>query len=338
MTDISPCIPSLAAEPAGWRQRRSALGRFFTGDGLPVFLMAALLVYEFFLLTVLFAPASWGAWGAFAEEFKIWCFSYDPRTGGMEWMSVVIMLAEPVFIVGLVVLIWRFGRTGTRGVGGWLRHPRAALAGLGLGLCVAGSLYALGRPSVAEAPLPPFPGERIRTQLPLPAFALADHRGRPVSSGDLRGRVTLVTGVYAMCSTTCPEILLQVKALLEVLPAGARERLDVLALSLSPEYDTAELMAGVADAYGLAYPGFRYANGSPDAMRPLLRDFQFSPRRDEATGQVVHANLFILVDAGGRIAYRFNLDPRHEAWLRDAVLALVQEVHALPPGHSPSQP
>ena len=324
---MAPAFDPAPRAPAWLRRLRETLGTFFTGYGLPAFLGMATLVYEVFLLLVIFAPAGWGAWSDFSREFKIWCFSYDPRTGGMEWMSVVIMLAEPAFIVGLLLVVWRFGARGAAGAtASWRRHHRAAALGLAAGLAVASALYAYGRPpSVAEAP-PPFPGERIRTRLAPPDFALADHRGRPVALADLRGRVTLVTGVYALCSTTCPQILAQVRELLEGLPPRVRSRLDVVALSLNPEYDTTDLMAGVADAYGLGYPAFRYLNGAPERMRPVLRDFQFSARRNPETGVIDHANLFILIDAEGRVAYRFNLDPRHQGWLREAVLALAAEV------------
>ena len=57
------------------------LRNFFTGAGLPVFLLTAMVVYEGFLLAIVFAPGSAGVWSGFAIEFKQWCFRYDPRTG-----------------------------------------------------------------------------------------------------------------------------------------------------------------------------------------------------------------------------------------------------------------
>lgn len=317
----------------GLRRLRGGVCTFITSAGLPVFLAAATAVYELFLLLVVFAPPGLGAWSAFAEEFKIWCFSYDPRTGGMEWMAVIIMMAEPLFIVGLITMIWRFGaRTETRPNDPWRHHLRAGLVGLALGGVVASGLYAYGRPAAqTDADMPPFPGERIRTHLTPPDFTLSDQHGQPLALSDLRGQVTLVTGVYALCSTTCPDILVRTSELLKGLPEPARSQLSVVALSLNPEYDTAEQMAALAGAYGLEYPQFRYLNGAPATMNRLLRDFQFAARRNPETGAIDHANLFILIDAEGRIAYRLNLDRRHRDWLHDAVLALAAEVPATHP-------
>ncbi|MBP9913399.1 MAG: hypothetical protein KBF26_08325, partial [Opitutaceae bacterium] len=63
----------------------------------------------------------------------------------------------------------------------------------------------------------------------------------------------------------------------------------------------------------------------PAAMHGLLTDLQFSAVRDPQTGIIDHANLLMLVDRTNHIAYRFTLDPRHRAWLRAGLKALIQE-------------
>jgi protein SCO1/2 len=317
--------PSSPPAVRGLRRLGGAAGSFLSGPGLAVFVTTSVIVYEVFLLAVIFAPGSLGAWSAFSEEFKIWCFNYDPRTGGMEWMAVVIMLAEPAFIAGLLLGLARFCRARQDAAPPRARFLRAASAGFAVGLAACVTLYAYGRPDPDAEVLPPFPGERIRTQIVPPDFRLTDHRGASAGLADFRGKAVLLTGVYTLCSTSCPEILVQLHELVAGLPAEAKANLQLAALSLNPEYDTAALMGAVAEAYGLDYPGFRFLNGDPFVMAPLLRDLQFSPRRNPETGLIDHANLFILLDAEGRIAYRFNLDRRHRDWLRAAVLALTAE-------------
>ena len=71
--------------------------------------------------------------------------------------------------------------------------------------------------------MPPFPGERIRTAVIPQAFQLTDQAGRACSLEDLRGRVVLVTGIYAMCATSCPEILIETRKLIAV-AAATRKR------------------------------------------------------------------------------------------------------------------
>jgi cytochrome oxidase Cu insertion factor (SCO1/SenC/PrrC family) len=123
--------------------------------------------------------------------------------------------------------------------------------------------------------------------------------------------------------------LVETRKLIESLPLESRASLSVVALSLNPEYETTELMAALAAAYGFTYPEFRYLNGQPALMHEVLAQLQFARVRNSETGVIDHANLFILLDARGAIAYRFNLNPRHQAWLREAIIALGAEAAEL---------
>jgi len=313
------------AHAAGYSSDPSAFRRFFAGTGFPLALLSAACVYELFLLAIVFAPETTGAWGGFAREFKQWCFRYDARTGGMEWAAVWVMLVEPAFVTGVAMMLWRRALVPLRTRAAWRQH-RAAAAGGALAASVAmAALFVYGRPAAgADAPLP-FPGERIRTHLAAPAFSFVDQTGRPFALGELRGRVVLVTGIYAMCSISCPEILRETRTLLESLPAADRAHVAIAALSLNPEEDTMELMSRVTAAYGFTHPEFRYLNGDPAAMHAALTSLGFAPVKNPRTGVIDHGNLFLVVDPQGEIAYRFTLDARHRPWLREALTSLAKE-------------
>ena len=68
-------------------------------------------------------------------------------------------------------------------------------------IAAGGLLYYARTDAVSAQILPPFPGERIRVHLALPDTALIDQQAAPFRFADLRGRVVLVTGVYAACTT-----------------------------------------------------------------------------------------------------------------------------------------
>jgi protein SCO1 len=317
-------VPPAGKTGVGLPDEATPFRRFFLGAGLPIFLLASAAVYEAFLLAIIFAPIESGWLGQFTRDFKVWCFSYDPRTGGMEWSAVGMMLLEPIFVLAAAVLLWRRALQAAR----WLASWRAALAGAGVATLAVGSLFALGLQNSADEALPPFPGERIRTRLTPPAFRLFDQTGGEFALEDLRGRVVLVTGVYAACATACPQILVDTRKLLDTLPAETRSRVSVLAMSLNPEYETTDIMAGMAAGYGFEYPEFRYVNGRPDVMHEVLEKLQFARVKNPKTGIIEHANLLMLLDAQGEIAYRFNLNARHQAWLREATIQLAAEAAA----------
>ncbi len=317
--------------PGGWGGTGAA--RFLTGPGLLVFLLTALAGYEAFLLLTIFGPTEGGWLGDFVRDFQLWCYRGDPRTGGISWLAVSVMMGEPVFVVGVAALLWRRIFVRLRSPALWLTHVRAAGTAVLLTVGAAGGLFYYARTDAVSARiLPPFPGERIRVRLALPAAALLDQKAAPFRFSDLRGRVVLVTGVYAACTTACPEIFIELKKILGELPAAERADLRVVALSLNPEYETTDLMNALAEGRGLTHPEFRYVNApAPAAMHDALTQLQFSATRNPRTGVIDHANLFLLVDRSNHIAYRFTLDPRHRAWLRTALRSLLGETHVVLP-------
>ena len=296
---------------------------FFDGPGFPAFVFAALLVYEIFIGLILATPPGATGWGRFVQDFRIWCFNYDPHSGYLEWASVGVMLAEPLSVALIVGVIWRQALKDFRHAATWRATWPQWTGGVLLTVIVSAGLVLYGQPE--EEKLLPFPGERIRTHLTTPAFTLIDQRGARVSLADYRGRPVLITGIYALCTTSCPQILQQVKRTLAGLSPDARRDVAVLAISLNPEYDTAELMGAIADGYGFDYPQFRYVNGDVPLVNTVLERLQFARIRNQVTRQIEHANLFVLVDRRGEIAYRFGLNPRHEPWLHAALEQLAAE-------------
>jgi len=308
----------------------SGAGRFLTGPGLLVFLFTALAGYEAFVLLTIFGPTEGGWIGDFIRDFQLWCYRGDPRTGGISRLAVSVMMGEPVFVAGVAALLWRQPFVRLRHAAVWWAHCRAMGAAVVLIAVSAGGLVYYARTDAVSAQIfPPFPGERIRVRLDLPDSPFVDQKGNAFRMVDLRGRVVLMTGVYAACTSSCPEIFLELNKILAGLPAADRADLRVVALSLNPEYETTALMNQVAEGRGFTYPEFRYVNGeNPAAMHEVLTRLQFSATRDPESGVVDHANLFLLVDRDNHIAYRFTMDPRHRSWLRDGLRILLREKHA----------
>ena len=299
--------------------------RFLTGPGLPLFLAAATLLYELFIAAVLIASGDMGAWGAFSKEFKLWCFGYDPLTGGLAWSEVIVMQLEPIFVLGISIIVSRKHLARLSCFSEW--RAQAAPIGSGIALaaiCLTG-LFFFGAPKVGVEEILPFPGERIRTALVPPEMGLTDQMGEGFDLEAHGGKVVLVTGVYALCGTTCPLILTEIRELLEGLEPELREQVQVAAITLNPENETPEQMRAYITGYGFEYPEFKYLNGDPQFVRQTLKRLQFSRTEYPEYGIIDHSNMFLLIDANGRIAYRLTLDDRHQSWLKEALTALAVE-------------
>jgi len=301
-----------------------AIQGFLIGGGFPVFTISLLACWELFLIGMLLVPPSPSAFGSFAEDFRIWCFGYDPATGRTEWAYVMAMLVPQLMMGGFIALFW------------WeplreiLRVPKRAAAHIGLaGLIVAGSTlgfaYSNSTPATGELP---FPAEAIRTAFDSPELSLVNQEGSLVDLDALRGRVVLLTAVYASCGHTCPLVLSQTQAALTELDPVDLEDLSVVAVTLDPANDTTEVLAALADGYGLEAPLYNFVTGPSPEVERVLDDMQVARTRDPETGVIDHANLFLLIDREGKIAFRLGLGERQKVWLTTALRILLKEQRA----------
>jgi protein SCO1 len=302
----------------------AGLAAFFSTGRFAVFALATLFFYQFFLVGVVFWPPSGSVWGAFAQEFRIRCFQYNPQTGWMQWSLVLIMISEPLLLQAIIAAVWRGNLRQL-----WEKQRRVFVpltsAAFVLVMMVASTLIG-SRANTPQAAEFPFPGDRIRTQLPMPAFTLADQRGESISIEKYRGKVVLVTAVYSTCTGTCPMILLQIRRVLADLSPEEHDQLAVIAISLNPEEDTVENRSlTVEQYYGAERSNIHFVNGNSAEIDPVLDRLQVLRSRNAETGQIDHSNLFFVLDREGRIAYRLSLSERHEAWLIAALRAVLAD-------------
>lgn len=299
------------------------LRRFFASWRFPTFMLSTLLLYYALLAGLVFWPPGDGVLARFAADFRVWCLAADPSTGEPSRMGTVALLGEPVAL-GLVVLAvwWRPLRELRVRPQRILPYSSAALVVVVLSVVMLGRLAAASPTGLASAE---FPGAAMRTTVPAPELDLVDQDGAPVRLSALRGRVVLVTAVYASCGLACPMIFAQVRRALAALDARERDQVAVLAITLDPEHDDVAHLAALAQAQGVASPGFRLLTGAPARVDAVLDHFGVERHRDPQTGKIDHTNLFVAIDRDGRIAYRFGLGALQERWTVAALHQLVAE-------------
>ena len=294
---------------------------FLTGAAFPAFALSLLFCWGVFISVMLFLPAGTSGLGAFAEEFRVWCFGYDPATGRTEIAYVMAMLLPQVMLAGFILGFW------WEPLRAMWQHPRAFIphvASAAILVSAAGVGFAY---SGAEAPTGelPFPAESLRTAYAPPELVLTNQLEETVDLASLRGNVVVLTAVYASCPHTCPAVLSQAKAAIaEIDPAG-REDLRLVAVTLDPKNDSPQVLAGLARNHGLDAPLWNLVTGDPAEVESTLDRMQMARERDPETGVINHANLFLLVDRNGRLAYRLGLGERQQRWLVSALRVLLRE-------------
>jgi len=302
-------------------KRFEVFRNLLTGAAFPAFALSLLACWEVFLIAMLLAPSSASGLGAFAEDFRIWCFGYDPATGRTEVAYVMSMIVPQFMIAGFIAYFW------------WeplrelSKQPRRIARYLGAAaLLVAGAAagFALSADPTPKGELP-FPAEELRTAYAAPQFALINQLRETIGPAQFEGNVVILTAVYASCPHTCPLILSQAKAAIAELSAEEREDLRVIAVTMDPESDSPEVLHKLAENHGMQSPLYHLVTGDPEDVEPLLDRMEIARQRDPETGIINHANLFLLIDREGRVAYRLGLGERQQRWLSSALRVLLRE-------------
>ncbi len=165
----------------------------------------------------------------------------------------------------------------------------------------------------------------MRTAYEAPQFALTNQDRETVSLAGFRGNVVILTAVYASCPHTCPAILTQARAAIDELSPEEREDLRVIAVTMDPASDSPDILRELAKNHGMQSTLYHLVTGDPTDVERLLDRMQIARKRDPESGVISHANLFLLVDRNGRIAYRFGLGENQQRWLTSALKILLRE-------------
>jgi protein SCO1/2 len=159
--------------------------------------------------------------------------------------------------------------------------------------CENGDRTAAGQ---AAAPVPPDSLYQLHV-------ALVDQHGNAVDLAVHRGHPTIVSMFYTSCPLACPLLIEDIRALEARLPAGDREDLRVLLVSLDPAHDTPEAMARVIERRGVDPERWVLARPRAEDVRPIaaLLGISYRPSQD---GEMDHSSILTLVDADGRVVER----------------------------------
>lgn len=296
--------------------------RFFSGGSFPAFALCLLACYELLLVAVLLVPPGTGSTAAFAEEFRVWCFGYDPATGRMESAYVLSMMLPQAMLGATIALLWWESLRKVFSLPRSLaRH--AAPAALLVGAAAVGIVaMSDGATDVGELP---FPAEALRTAYQAPEIALVNQKNEPLELASLRGKVVLLTAIYASCPSTCLGIMAESRRAVGDLTPAERADLRVVAVTMDPEKDSTEVLAELAGEHQLEPPLYNFLTGPTEQVEKVLDDMDVVRNRNPNTGLIDHTNLFLLIDRDGRVAYRFGLGARQRQWLTSALRILLRE-------------
>lgn len=294
---------------------------FFISWRFPSFMLAALFFSWVLIMIMVFVPVTDTAWGAFAEDFKVWCFGYDPATGSIQWIYPIVFTINPLILSVVILFVWieplkKVYSSPT------IIKKYASLA-LVLVVSVAGTfLLMYDAPDKEDLAFRP---DALRVALTPPEFKLINHKEEEVSLSDFEDKVVVLTSIYASCANTCPLILDQAKQTMDSLTTEEQDEVVLIAITMQPGKDTPHLLNQVADYRKLNRYNTHLLTGEIDYVNKVLDRLKVSRYEMGDSGQIDHANLFLVIDREGKIAYRFSLGDLQQKWMTEALRILIKE-------------
>jgi len=185
-----------------------------------------------------------------------------------------------------------------------LRALRLVPTALGLLVLLAGcgrapsheSSEPVGEPAASA----PAPGEPSLFELGFP-FTDADGRSRHLD--ELRGQPFVASMVYTNCTSVCPRLTADLRALDRALPADLRARTRFVLFSLDPARDTPAALADFAERHGLDRSRWTLLACPEEDMRTLAAVLGVRFRPDGA-GEIAHSAVIAVVDGRGVVRHR----------------------------------
>jgi protein SCO1 len=134
-------------------------------------------------------------------------------------------------------------------------------------------------------------------------LSLVDAKGQPLRLADLGGRPLVAAMVYASCTSVCPRVTEEMKAIERQLPEADRERVTFALFSLDPGRDTPAALSRFAAEHGLAESRWRLFAASEDGVRDLAAVLGVK-YRGEANGEIAHSAMIFAIDGHGVVRHR----------------------------------
>jgi protein SCO1/2 len=149
----------------------------------------------------------------------------------------------------------------------------------------------------------PKPGDEV------PDFHLVSQKGEPIHLAQFRGQPLLITFIYSRCPLPnyCVRMsnnFIEVEKRLRDGSPGALRKLQMLSITIDPEFDDPKVLTHYGQAYAVnvdpTLAHWTLATGKPGE---ILRASQFfGLAYDTKNGQIIHDLRTVLIDADGKIA------------------------------------
>jgi protein SCO1/2 len=155
-------------------------------------------------------------------------------------------------------------------------------------------------------------GESLPKIKPAPEFTLTKQDGKRLVLKDLRGKVLVITFIFASCADTCPLLTAKMAGMQDQLGPAFGHEVNFISITVDPERDTPEVLKRYAEAHKANLAGWAFLTGTTAEIRDVAKRYGIYYKK-MPRGDVDHTFLTSLVDQNGtlRVQYmgvKFNPD------------------------------
>lgn len=138
----------------------------------------------------------------------------------------------------------------------------------------------------------------------LPDFALYTQEGEVASAAKWRGKQIMLNFIFTRCpvATMCPASTARMMETQEKAKAAGVTNLELVSITLDPEYDTPGVLKEYAQAREIDTSNFTFLTGPEGAIKDLFK--QFGILTEMKGGVLSHTLATLLIDEQGKIVWR----------------------------------
>lgn len=130
--------------------------------------------------------------------------------------------------------------------------------------------------------------------------------GTPLQLAELRGKARVLSMFFSQCNDVCPMITGQLKTLEHGMSERLRERVGFVLVTLDPGGDSVKDLAEYRKRMGFPTDQWTLLHGSADNTRELANLLGVTYMPKQASGQIDHTGLIVILDTEGRVAGSFS--------------------------------
>jgi protein SCO1 len=149
--------------------------------------------------------------------------------------------------------------------------------------------------------LPPNP-DKVSIGAAMPDFTLTDQLNHKVRLSDFRGKVIAVDFIYTRCPLpdVCPRLSANFARLQSRFGDRIGKDLQLLSITIDPQYDTAQVLLGYAKIWNAKPAGWRFLTGPEAEIEIVARRFGMNYWPED--GLITHTSQTGVIARDGRLA------------------------------------